>query len=540
MKIRISGTLAAVLTVSISIVILLTAACSAKLVNTGSPAQSASALSAQPAGGSTTPEHTGSTSPTPKSGGILKFGTISQAGGFGWPVNFMSQGIVNQFCMETLLRGDNQGKLYPWLADSFKVADDLKSITFSLRKGVLYHDGSGFNAETAKWSLDMYIQAKSEPLWESVDIIDDYTVRVNFNSWNNTLPASFADSSLQVFMLSKLAYDKNGKSWMTNNPVGTGPFKFVSYQQDVSLKFVKNPEYWIKGKPRLDGIELLFANDELTRKAMMQTREIDMVEENLGKKTAEYSQSGFKVRSSVTSVGCLVPDTADPDSPWANQKVREAAEYAIDREAIAKAFGYGYWKATYQVPPRSTAAYNPDFTLGRQYNLEKARTLLSDAGYPEGFATTIIAFPVSDRDMVSAIQSNLAQAGIRAQIEYPQTSKWMTYMGSNKWSKNAVLFMALPGINSTYNEGLQFIFNIIGQSWARPPSLTQLYQTAMESAEVDTGKIRAVTDTFTREALIIPIHEGGSSRVEYIDVNTDFQTRGSPLAWNAEDASLDK
>ena len=89
----------------------------------------------------------------------------------------------------------------------------------------------------------------------------------------------------------------------------------------------------------------------------------------------------------------LIPDTANPDSPWANQKVREAVEYAIDREGIAKALGYGYWQAPYQIPPRASSAYDSNFTLGRKYDLEKAKQLLAEAGYPDGFKMTIISFP---------------------------------------------------------------------------------------------------------------------------------------------------
>ena len=130
----------------------------------------------------------------------------------------------------------------------------MKSITFNLRKGVKFHDGSDFNAEVAKWNLDNMIKAEASAFasWASVDIIDDYTIRVNFTKWQSTLPMSFAEGNPWAPMVSKAAFEKNGLEWMRANPVGTGPFKFESFQLDASLKVVRNPDYWIKGKPYLD------------------------------------------------------------------------------------------------------------------------------------------------------------------------------------------------------------------------------------------------------------------------------------------------
>ena len=195
----------------------------------------------------------------PKYGGIFKFGSNPTAASIGWPVDTMGQGGgLQQPCMETLLRSDNKGNIYPWLAESYQVADDLKSITFKLKQGIKFHDGSDFNVNVAAWSLEQYIKAGSENLWASVDIIDDYTIRINFVNWNNTLIESFADSSLEVYMLSRTAFEKNGRSWMEVNPIGTGPFKFDSFTNDVRLKYVRNPDYWIKDRPYSRGYRLYF------------------------------------------------------------------------------------------------------------------------------------------------------------------------------------------------------------------------------------------------------------------------------------------
>ena len=138
---------------------------------------------------------------TPKYGGILRIIGNPISPDIGWPPENAKQvggaAPVNQYCLETLLRGDIQGKLQPWLAESYKIADDLKSITFKLNKDIKFHDGSDFNAEVVKWNYDNMIATNIEPYrhWASVDVLDDYTVRVNFTEWQSILPLSFAEGT---------------------------------------------------------------------------------------------------------------------------------------------------------------------------------------------------------------------------------------------------------------------------------------------------------------------------------------------------------
>ena len=120
--------------------------------------------------------------------------------------------------------------------DSYKLADDHMSITFTLRKGIQFHDGSSFNATVAKWNMDNQITAKKTSTWASVDLIDDYTVRVNFTKWQNTNRSGFSGAT--AWMVSKAAFDKNGLDYVRQNPIGTGPFKFVSFLKDTSFKTI--------------------------------------------------------------------------------------------------------------------------------------------------------------------------------------------------------------------------------------------------------------------------------------------------------------
>ena len=151
---------------------------------------------------------------TPKYGGTLRYISGTMTLNSGWPADPQINQVITQSMCDTLLRGDNKGNIKPWLAESYKIADDRKSITFSLRKGVKFHDQSDFNAAVAKWNLDNFIDANMQTSWASVDVVDDYTIRVNFTQWQNTLLSTFVEPTFPGFMVSKAAFDKNGKDWM--------------------------------------------------------------------------------------------------------------------------------------------------------------------------------------------------------------------------------------------------------------------------------------------------------------------------------------
>jgi peptide/nickel transport system substrate-binding protein len=498
---------------------------------------------------SPTPEPSPSPTPSPSPsagpvyGGTLKIMLIAgpQTPG-GWPVDVFGPDATSyQFCMEPLLRSDNKGGVYPWLAESYKVADDLTSVTFKLKKDVKFHDGTPFNAEAAKWNLDNHINGMSSyaQYWASVDIIDDYTIRVNLRMWTNTALNSFADSA-GTWMVSPTAFEKNGVDWMRNNPVGTGPFKFVSFQRDVGYKVAKNPDYWIKGKPYLDGIEIVYVADPLTQKAAMQAGEAHMLELEPGKMAKDLEALNLKVNFQIITVYCFIPDSAHPDSPYADQKVREAVEYSLDRESMAKAFSYGYWEAPYQIPPPSNAAYNPDFAYARKYNVDKAKQLLGEAGYGIGFDTTILVNPaIIDRNIAVGLQSNLAAVGIIAELSFP-ANMGAFIMDSNSLNNVLVIqpVMSSPNFNSTFMffMGNDFLWN---KNFLPSPEFLALRDASLFAPTMDVNLIRAATDELSKEAAVVPIMQAGLGWAMQLDImGGGFFERGSSSLFDSEDVWL--
>ena len=273
-----------------------------------------------------------------------------------------------------------------------------------------------------------------------MDVVDDYTVRVNFKNYQNTFLSRAASRSMG--MISPTAFQKNGIEWARDNPVATGPFKLESFQKGNILKFVKNENYWQKGKPYLDGIHYPFIRDPMTQQAAMRTNDaeqrVDVLSVTSGETAAMMRSMGFEVITMPIGPVSLIPDSANADSPLSNRKVREAIAYAIDREGIVKARGFGVWQPAYQFQPDIMPTYIPDLPK-RMYNPEKAKQLLAEAGYPNGFKISINIMPAMvDRDTMVVVQQNLAKVGITVELNFPDMGGYM-HARFNGWNNG---FMA--------------------------------------------------------------------------------------------------
>jgi peptide/nickel transport system substrate-binding protein len=376
----------------------------------------------------TTTSPTSSSTSAVKKGGTFKFiDPRNPSSTLGWWAESGNLAtMASAPAQETLLYFDLAHNVYPMLATKWEIAPDLKSITFTLRKGVKFHDGSDFNADIAKWNFDMFLQAKANAVsaWDSVEKLDDYTIRINVKSWENTILDDISDT---MYMVPKQTYDQKGKDWMRWNPVGTGPFKFVSFERDVSIKFTRFENYWQAGKPYLDAIELYWVQDPMTMSAAIRSEAVDAVGRDLARAEYDLVQAGYPLVSCYTGVVSLIPDSKNPDSPFANEKVRLALQYGIDREAIVKTLGFGFQQATYQYSHSLASSYIKDLPP-RSYDLDKAKQLLAEAGYPKGFDTKFIAQNIStDKEQMVAVQGYLNKMGIRTSVDWVDPTTYDKY-----------------------------------------------------------------------------------------------------------------
>jgi len=371
----------------------------------------------------------------PQSGGILRVAYTVGPRDLGY---FPEMGFTDTASLsiyaESLLSVDGKGNLVPQLATSWDVDKANKTLTWHLRQGVKFHDGTDWNAEAAKWTFQITKDAGKLQFGElitSMEVIDDYTLQFNLTEYNNRLIHSYGYG---LAFFSPTAFETNGKDWVRTHPVGTGPFKLVDFKRDAYIKLEKNTDYWLPGRPYLDGIDIRIIPQEITASASLQAGEVDYWQGPQENSTIlELQEKGIKDEVSGLTLPFIMPDAKNPDSPFANKKVREAVEYALDREAMAKALTLGLGEATYQMAPSTVAVYDPKYQ-GRQYNPEKAKQLLAEAGYPDGFQTTISAIQMGEAvDYATAAQGYLTEVGIEAKVEVADIGRFMT-MSSEGWN----------------------------------------------------------------------------------------------------------
>jgi peptide/nickel transport system substrate-binding protein len=350
--------------------------------------------------------------------------------------------IYAQPAVETLVTLDGQGKgqIIPELATDWKYSPDYKSLTFNLRKSVKFHDGTDFNAQAAKFCLDM-IKTSGQGLLSSVasvDVVDDYTIRVNLSVYQPSLLLDLTQARSGM-MVSPAAIKSMSKEDAMTHPVGTGPFKFASYQRSVSLKYEKFADYWQTGKPYLDGIEFVYIADSVTALASFQAGEGQAIRSPSAKDAASLDASGkFKVYRTPSSVRGLAFDSANSNSPFYNLKVRQAVCYATDTAAINKACGYGL-PMTNQFAVTDCSYYNPA-VVGYPYNTQKAAELLSQAGYPKGFSTSInYENAGAIATMCTAVQSYLRDSSIDAKLVLQERAA-MVQTRTGGWNNGMVWF----------------------------------------------------------------------------------------------------
>jgi ABC-type transport system substrate-binding protein len=443
--------------------------------------------------------------------------------------------------LETLIRNDEKGAPMPMLATSWSVAPDMKSVTFNLRKGVKFHDGTDFNAAAVKWNITKAKTKKTDfDTITSIDVVDDYTVRMNVSKFTNGFFNIWITAPL---MVSPTAFEKNGADWAKLNPVGTGPFKFVSYQRDVSVKFTKNENYWDKGKPYLDGVEIKFIADMTVGAMAFEAGEAHTLTVSEPKMAADLRDKGFKLANPTYSAGFsnLGGDSINPESPFAKKAVREAIEYAIDKQAIMKMVGYGFYQTTYQPSPADRLAYDPSIK-GRLYNPDKAKQLLTEAGYPNGFETKMtLTQQLQNKDVYTAVQSYLGKVGINVKIDQADYTRW-SKMSWDGWKSQ--LFGVHIGPDPNYAVTLQRHLSVGGvkdqyPSVTRPKGWADLLSKALLITNIKQEQLylQEMMRLATDDAMLCPIYYAPrnvalSPKLHDDNINVWYHLTWTPeLAW---------
>jgi peptide/nickel transport system substrate-binding protein len=445
-----------------------------------------------------------------KSGGILKTIMTRPALQFGYPPKIQAgdANYANPFFDRLLSVGDG-GVYKPMLATSYTIAKDGKSITFKLRQGVKFHDGTDFNAEAVKFNFDQIIAPKSTilPGVTSVDVVDNYTVRFTLPKYNNLVLYQIA-VDFRSNIVSPTAIQKNSLDWADTHPVGTGPFMLKSYDRSVGITYVKNPDYWEKGLPYLDGMEVKTIADPMTQMASFKAGEANQIYDAVATIAAQLQKEGWTVLNVPGTFYGLAMESKSPDSIFANRKIREAIEYAIDKEAISSGVGQGLYKPLYQVVLNTAPEYS-QASPPRKYDPAKAKQLLKEAGYPDGFSFKASFQETTWRDGVIAVQASLAKVGIKMEVNFVSSAVINLVRGQSQIEKGAAAQITMEAYSnnlftlSRYMRSTTSLYTFFN----RPRGIDALFdQAELARSSAEQVKIgRQITKLLYDDQTVIPL-----------------------------------
>jgi peptide/nickel transport system substrate-binding protein len=305
----------------------------------------------------------------------------------------------------------------PSLAESWTESKDHLSYTFILRKNARFHNGEPVTAEDVKFSFERYKGASATLLKDKVKEVQALSpTQVRFvlkEPWPDFMTFYGTTASGAAWIVPKKYVEKVGEDGFKAAPVGAGPYRVISFKPGVELVLEAFDGYWRKA-PSVKRLVMRSLPEETTRAAALRNGEVDIVYLLTGP-TAEVVQkaSGYKVVAPLLSGAFWLelPDQWDPKSPWADRRVRLAASHAIDRQAVNKAETLGFSRLTGNFVPRIfqyALPFDPP-----AYDPERAKKLLAEAGYPNGFdGGDFYPFPPYN-SMGDAIQGYFSAVGIR-------------------------------------------------------------------------------------------------------------------------------
>ncbi|MDR1205506.1 MAG: ABC transporter substrate-binding protein [Peptococcaceae bacterium] len=476
--------------------------------NTGT-ANTADTATTAPAGGNGPTEATAEEGP--KYGGRVRWvgvGDTAEAIGLPQYLPAANTTLLPPWA-ECLLLEETDGTIQPFLAESWEIQDAENQVLFKLREGVYFTDGSEFNAEVAKWNIDLMIETKiMNPAVIGCDVLGDYEIAVLLNGFTNAVLPIFASHSF--CFVSKENFDKLGVDEAKNNPVGTGPFIMKEQVPGQRIIWERNDNYWQEGKPYLDEIEFVQMTDTMTQNAsVLSTNDgdrVDVLNTFLGE---QIQLLGNTAPVTVTKIPSgqisLYPSSREASSPLNKLEVRQAISYAIDRESITDARGFGVLTPALAFVP---APYIGNFGDRNffEYDPDKARELLAAAGYADGFNITLYNTPNVDTDAMVAIQSMLGEVGITVSIESPEAGA-ATELRVNGWEGLfSGPFTTLASMSSTFRLQVDPDYQFYPSMWRPDEEMREPYEAARKTLKCEQDMFEPLHQMLIDNMVLIPIY----------------------------------
>jgi peptide/nickel transport system substrate-binding protein len=344
--------------------------------------------------------------------------------------------IINQL-YETLIDVDSSGKYIPGLVEAWEVKDE-KNIILKLKKNVKFHDGTDFNAEAVKFVLERALNPETKASFraeiediQTIQVVDPNTVKLILKDPSSAILGALANYA--GYMISPAAIQKYGKD-IVRNPVGTGPFKFKEAVEGDHITLVRNESYHIMGKdgkglPYLDELSIKIIPDDSVKLVNLKSGGLDLIDsvQTINIQGLSASKDLVLMSTSASRVFKMLLNVNK--EPLSKKEVRQAIAFAVDREEFVKVVANGYGTVEPSIVMKPQWFYSP--TAKYNYNIQKAKTLLAKAGYPNGFKVKLsFTSREPDKTIIQLIQIQLKKVGIDGEIE---TYDRLAF--NNKWNK---------------------------------------------------------------------------------------------------------
>ena len=401
----------------------------------------------------------------------------------------------------------------PVLAERWEISEDGKVYTFYLRKGVAFHDGTPFNAKAVKFNYDRILDKNNayhkalnfapqmRRLSEVIkyEVVDDYTFRMTLRIPLSAYLEYLSTSAGQI--VSPTALEKHGPRYLLDHAVGTGPFRFVRWDKGERLVMERNPDYWDKTRSYPDKIIMTFIPEGQGRVAALQAGQVNFIQ-NVPPDSVDILRKNpsikiIELKSRHIWYGVM---NLESFKPFKDKRVRQAMNYAINKEVISKDILRNTGFPSKGMISSGFGPWENKRLKGYPHNPEKAKQLLSEAGYPDGFECNFV-IPASGSGMqdpvaiATMIQADLATVGVKANI---QTYEWgafqKEYLMKGRFQLSCRSWSSIVGDPDNPMYSMFHSSQIAPKGWNTARYSNPEYDKIVEEA-------RAVTDSKKRKAL---------------------------------------
>jgi peptide/nickel transport system substrate-binding protein len=356
-------------------------------------------------------------------------------------------GIITPFMVlyalhDALVKPMPGNAMAPSLAESWNASPDGLVYEFVLRKGVKFHNGEPVTAEDVKFSFERYrgtAAGSFKARIAAVEVVDAQRIRFRFKQpWPDFMTFYGTPATGAGWVVPKKYVEQVGDDGFKKHPIGAGPYKFVSFMPGVELVLEANEQYWRK-VPSVKRLIFKVITEESTRLAALKRGEVDIVYSIRGELAEELKRTpGLSLKPTIIpgSFWVVFPDQWDSKSPWHDRRVRLAANLAIDRNAINQAETLGFSKITWSVIPSTFESFwqPPAYP----HDAGKAKQLLAEAGYPNGFDAGEFFCDSSYSNVAEAVVNYLKGVGIRTQFRPLERAAFFAQYREKKL-KNVIL-----------------------------------------------------------------------------------------------------